>query len=67
MIALCLPVSPLETDRKKQRVPIILCLLTTLGVFGGGKASVRDKLCHAFESFDKRGLKTREQDAQSGT
>ena len=37
-----------------------------LGVFGVGKASVRDKLCQACESFDKRGLKTHEQEVQSG-
>ena len=29
-----------------------------LGVFGVGKASVRNSLCQACESFDKRGLKT---------
>ena len=37
-----------------------------LGVFGVGKASVRDRLSHACESFDKRGLKTHEQEVQSG-
>ena len=36
-----------------------------LGVFGVGKASVRDGLCQAFESFDKR-LKTLEPEVQSG-
>ena len=29
-----------------------------LGVFGVGKASLRDRLCEACESFDKRGVKT---------
>ena len=37
-----------------------------LGVFGVWKASLRDKLCQACESFDKRGLKTYEQEVQSG-
>ena len=37
-----------------------------LGVFGVCKASVRDKLSNACESFDKRGLKTHEQEVQSG-
>ena len=37
-----------------------------LGVFGVGKASVRDRLSHACESFDKRGLKTHEQEVHSG-
>ena len=35
-------------------------------VFGVGKASVRDLLCEACESFDKRRLKTHEQEVQSG-
>ena len=65
MIALCLPLSPKETDRKKQRVPTIFVFVDNLGVFGVGKASVRDRLCQAIESFDKRGLKTHE--VQSGT
>ena len=38
----------------------------TFGFFGVGKASVRDRLCQACESFDKRGLKTHEQEVQSG-
>ena len=37
-----------------------------LGVFGVCKASVRGKLTHASESFDKRGLKSQEQEVQSG-
>ena len=37
-----------------------------LGVFGVGEASVRDRLCQACESLDKRGLKTHEQEVQSG-
>ena len=36
-----------------------------LGVFGVCKASVRDKLSNACESFDKRGLMTHEQEVQA--
>ena len=35
-----------------------------LGVFGVGKASVRDKLCQACENFYKRSPKTHEQEVQ---
>ena len=38
-----------------------------LQVFGVCKASVRDNLSHACESFDKQGLKTHEQEVQSGS
>ena len=37
-----------------------------LGVIGVCAASVRDKLSNACESFEKRGLKTHEQEVQSG-
>ena len=63
MIALCLHFSPLETDRQKQRVVFV----DNLVVFGVVKASVRDRLCQACESFDKLSLKTHEQEVQSGT
>ena len=53
-------------EQKKATRSNHFVFVDNLRVFGVGKASVRDRLCQACESFDKRGLKTHEQKVQSG-